>query len=130
MRGPLPSASALVIREKGVLLVKRGREPEPDKWSLPAGLMKIGETAEETVIRETYEETGILIEVEDLLGVYDLIGGGYHYVVICFSCRPVGGELRPGPDVKDARWFSLEELRHIELMDITVEALRDAGLLR
>lgn len=130
MRRPIPSASALIVQEQRVLLVRRGREPEPAKWSLPAGLVRLGETAEETAIRETYEETGISIEVISLLGVYDLIGDDYHYVVICFSCRPVGGELRPGPDVEDARWFSLEELKRTELMNITVEALRDAGLLR
>ena len=129
MRRPLPSASALVVRGQHVLLVKRGREPEPAMWSLPAGLVELGEKAEEAAVRETYEETGILIAVEALLGVYDLIEKGYHYVIICFSCRPVGGELRPGPDVEAARWFRLRELGHIELMSVTREALRDAGIL-
>jgi len=128
MRRPIPSASALVAREGRVLLVRRGREPEPDAWSLPAGLVRTGETVEETAVRETYEETGIFIEIEELLGVYDLIGVNHHYVVICFLCRPTGGRLRPGPDVEEATWFSLGELGDIRLMGVTREALRDAGL--
>mgnify|MGYP000182654397 CR=1 FL=1 len=129
MRRPLPSASALVVRGQHVLLVKRGREPEPAKWSLPAGLVELGEKAEEAAVRETYEETGILVAVEALLGVYDLIEKSHHYIIICFSCRPIGGELRPGPDVEAARWFRLGELGRIELMSVTKEALRDAGIL-
>ena len=109
--------------------MRRGREPEPDAWSLPAGLVRPGETAEETAVRETVEETGIRVAIQALLGVYDLIGPGYHYVVICFRCVPLGGQLRPGPDVEEARWFSLDELGEAELMSVTREALRDAGLL-
>ena len=127
---PLPSSSALVLdgRER-VLLVRRGREPEPDAWSLPAGLIRYGETAEEAAAREVLEETGIRVAIGGLLGVYDLIGPGYHYVVICFLARPVGGQLRPGPDVEDARWFAIKELGQLKLMGVTREALRDAGLL-
>lgn len=129
MRRALPSASALVIRGREVLLVRRGREPEPTSWSLPAGLIEFGEKAEEAAIRETYEETGILVDVKGLLGVYDLIGPDYHYVVICFRCEAVGGELRPGPDVEDAMWFDVDELKKLELMSVTRKALKDAGFL-
>ncbi|RLI11978.1 hypothetical protein DRO33_03205, partial [Candidatus Bathyarchaeota archaeon] len=127
MRRPIPSASALVSDGGRVLLVRRGREPGAGCWSLPAGLIEYGETAEEAAAREALEETGIEIRVRGLLGVYDLIGPGYHYVVICFTCEPVGGSLRPGPDVEDARWFKLEELRGLRLMEVTARALSDAG---
>ena len=126
---PIPSASALVVREGRVLLVRRGREPEPEAWSLPAGLVRYGETVEQAAVRETLEETGISIAIRELLGVYDLLAEAYHYVVICFLAKPLGGRIRPGPDVEDARWFRLEELNDIELMRITRAALRDAGLL-
>jgi len=129
VRRALPSASALVIKGREVLLVRRGREPEPTSWSLPAGLIEFGEKAEEAAIRETYEETGILVDVKGLLGVYDLIGPDYHYVVICFRCEAVGGELRPGPDVEDAMWFDVDELKKLELMSVTRKALKDAGFL-
>ncbi len=109
--------------------MRRGREPEPTSWSLPAGLIEFGEKAEEAAIRETYEETGILVDVKGLLGVYDLIGPDYHYVVICFRCEAVGGELRPGPDVEDAMWFDVDELKKLELMSVTRKALKDAGFL-
>lgn len=110
-------------------MVRRGREPEPDAWSLPAGLIRYGETAEQTAEREVLEETGIKVAIEGLLGVYDLIGPGYHYISICFRARPVGGHVRAGPDVEDARWFKLEELGELKLMNITIRALRDAGLI-
>ena len=126
---PLPSASALVVRGDRVLLVRRGREPEPEAWSLPAGLVRYGETVEQAAVRETLEETGISIAIRGLLGVYDLLAEAYHYVVICFLAEPLGGRVRPGPDVEDARWLRLEELKGIELMSITRAALRDAGLL-
>lgn len=129
MSRPLASASALVAAGGKVLLVKRGREPEPDAWSLPAGLVRWGEEAEETAVRETYEETGVKVAVEGLLGVYDLIGPGYHYVVICYECRPLTSGVRPGPDVEEARWFEFRELRNLRLMSVSREALRDAGLL-
>ena len=126
---PIPSASALVVQRGRVLLVKRGREPEPEAWSLPAGLVKYGETVEQAAVRETLEETGIRIAIRELLGVYDLLTGAYHYVVICFLAEPLGGHIRPGPDVEDTRWFRLKELKDIELMSITRAALRDADLL-
>jgi len=109
--------------------VRRGREPEPEAWSLPAGLVRYGETVEQAAVRETLEETGIRISIRELLGVYDLLAGAHHYVVICFLAEPLGGHVRPGPDVEDARWFRLEELKDIELMSTTRAALRDAGLL-
>jgi len=129
MRRPLASSSSLVLEGGRVLLVKRGREPEPGSWSLPAGLVEHGETAEEAAVRETLEETGVEISIEGLLGIYDLIGRGYHYVVICFLSRPVGGKLRKGPDIQEARWFKIEDLGELVLMSVTREALRDAGLL-
>ncbi|HEW89828.1 MAG TPA: NUDIX domain-containing protein [Candidatus Bathyarchaeota archaeon] len=129
MRAPVPSASALVQRGRYVLLVRRGREPEADSWSLPAGLVEIGETVEEATKREVFEETGIEVEVKGLLGVYDLMGAGYHYVVICFRCEPLNLNVRPGADVEDARWWEVEELAGLKLMSTTAEALSDAGLL-
>jgi len=126
---PLVSASALIAAGGKVLLVRRGREPEPDAWSLPAGLVNWGERTEETAVRETYEETGVRVAVEGLLGVYDLIGPGYHYVVVCYRCRPLTSNVRPGPDVEEAKWFGLRELRSLKLMSVTKKALSDAGLL-
>ena len=126
---PLLSASALVVDKGRVLLVRRGREPEPETWSLPAGLVRYGETVEEAAVRETLEETGIHVALSRLLGVYDLVGRDYHYVVVCFLAEPRGGVVRPGPDVEEAGWFRPEELEDMALMSITRAALRDAGLL-
>jgi len=129
LRRPVPSASALVIYQGHVLLVRRGREPEVNSWSLPAGLIELGETAEEAARRETLEETGIKIEIQRLLGVYNLIGPGYHYIVICFRATPLSTTVRPGPDVEDACWHDLKALKELRLMSVTRKALRDAGLL-
>ncbi|MEM0445399.1 MAG: NUDIX hydrolase [Nitrososphaerota archaeon] len=119
-RYAVAAASALVKRGEGVLLVKRGSMPAKGKWALPGGSVKWGEPIRETVRREVFEETGVRIEVSDLVDVVDVIVRSeaevqYHYVVICFRGHYLGGELRPGTDAEDARWVQVNNLKDFEL---------------
>ncbi len=109
-----------------VLLIRRGTAPLLGEWSLPGGVLECGETLREAVAREAFEETGLLVEPTEMLGVYERIirGGGiraddgrvrYHYVLIDFLCSPVGGNLKAGSDAADVRWFTLEELPALNL---------------
>src|ERR1700686_2653353 len=107
--------------ENRVLLIRRGQSPLLGEWSLPGGVLECGETLHEAVIREAREETGLVVETDEMLGVYERLiryDGGrvrYHYVLIDFLCRPVSGNLNAGSDAADVRWFTRDELPALNL---------------
>ncbi|MCX8181840.1 MAG: NUDIX hydrolase [Candidatus Methanomethyliaceae archaeon] len=110
----------ILIRDQQILLVKRGHEPNKGLWSIPGGLIKLGETAEEAAIREVKEETGLEVSLGAVAGIFNVIikeGNSkikYHYVIIDYFGEVTGGTLRHGTDVTDARWFEINELNNIE----------------
>jgi len=123
-----------------VLLIRRGTAPLLGEWSLPGGVLECGETLREAVAREAFEETGLRVEPTEMLGVYERIirgdsgqgdnlrnkNGGvrYHYVLIDFLCRPVGGDLKAGSDAADVRWFTRDELPALNLAQDTNDVVR------
>jgi ADP-ribose pyrophosphatase YjhB (NUDIX family) len=104
-----------------VLLIRRGTAPLLGEWSLPGGVLECGETLREAVVREAREETGLVVETVEMLGVYERVIPGdegrvrYHYVLIDFLCRPVSGDLKAGSDAADVRWFTRDELPALNL---------------
>ncbi len=120
----------MVIDGNHVLLIKRGRAPLLGEWSIPGGAMELGETVREAVVREVLEETGLVVEAIELLGVFDRgvrDDDGklrYHYVLIDFLCRRVSGEAKASGDADDARWFTIEEVVQLELPKDTAEVIR------
>jgi 8-oxo-dGTP diphosphatase len=118
---PLVGVGAVIVEEKRVLLIRRGTAPLLGEWSLPGGVLECGETLREAVVREAREETGLMIETGEMLGVYERVIRGderrvrYHYVLIDFLCRPVGGDLKAGSDAADVRWFTRDELPALNL---------------
>jgi 8-oxo-dGTP diphosphatase len=122
---PLVGVGAVIVRENRVLLIRRGQPPLLGEWSLPGGVLECGETLREAVVREALEETGLVVESEEMLGVYERIIRDdrpddqkkirYHYVLLDFLCRAVGGDLRAGSDASDVRWFTQEELPALNL---------------
>jgi ADP-ribose pyrophosphatase YjhB (NUDIX family) len=100
----------------GVVLVKRRFEPLAGHWSLPGGLLELGETLVEGVAREMREETGLIVEVGDVLEVFDRIALDedrrirHHYVLVDYWCRPIGGGLQADSDVSDVRVVAPEAL--------------------
>lgn len=127
---PLIGVGAVILDQGHVVLVKRKFPPLAGEWSIPGGRLEIGETQREAVVRETREETGLTVEPGELLGVYDRLlrdDGGrilYHYVLIDFLCWRVAGELQPGGDAEDARWFSKQEMGKISMLEDTAEVIR------
>ena len=91
------------------------------EWSLPGGVLECGETLREAAIREAREETGLVVEVGEMLGVYERVIRSedgrvrYHYVLIDFLCRPAGGELKAGSDAAEVGWFRREGLPALKL---------------
>lgn len=118
---PFVGVGAVIVQDNRVLLIRRGTAPLLGEWSLPGGVLECGETLREAVAREAHEETGLLIETEDMLGFYERIIRSddgrvrYHYVLIDFLCRAVGGDLKAGSDAADVRWFAPEELPALNL---------------
>ncbi|MDY6776509.1 MAG: NUDIX hydrolase [Candidatus Nanohaloarchaea archaeon] len=106
-------AADIIIEESGeVVLIKRGAEPFRGTWSLPGGHVEEGEQVEEAAVREAREETGLEVEVEHVLGIYDEPGRDPRGPVIsvAYVCRPVGGELEADTDAEKAHWFELDDL--------------------
>jgi len=127
---PLVGVGAIIVEGERVLLVKRGHAPLAGEWSIPGGVLEVGETLREAVVREALEETGLTVEAADLLGVYDRVLRDadertmYHYVLIDFLCRRVGGELQAAGDAEDVRWFTPDETEALNLAADTAEVIR------
>ncbi len=126
---PLIGVGILVIENGKILLIKRGNEPNKGLWSIPGGLVRLGESPEEAAIREFKEETGLNAIIEKLLGVFNIIikdNEGkikYHYIVIDYLGKVVSGELRPGDDVLDARWFNINDIKNIQTSITVMKAI-------
>jgi ADP-ribose pyrophosphatase YjhB (NUDIX family) len=118
---------AVILSGERVLLVKRGAPPAAGKWSVPGGLLRLGETVEAAVAREVEEECGIRVCLDGVVGVVDRIirdADGrirYHYVLIDYLATPQGGEARAGSDAAEVRWVQVEELDRYD----TTEGLRE-----
>ena len=127
---PLVGVGAIIIERDCVVLVKRGHPPLAGEWSIPGGVLEMGETLRQAAAREALEETGLTVEVGELLGVYDRIlrdadeRTRYHYVLIDFLCRRVAGDLEAAGDAADARWFGRGEIGQLSLAEDTTEVIK------
>ena len=126
---PLVGVGAIIIEDGRVALVKRAHPPLDGEWSIPGGVLEVGELVREAAVREAREETGLIVEPGELLGVYDRVlrdaAGGvqYHYVLIDFLCRRVAGDLAAASDAAEVRWFGREELAGLVLAEDTLEVI-------
>lgn len=131
---PIVGVGAVILHQGRVLLVKRGSPPLLGEWSLPGGVVELGETLRAAVEREAREETGLTVNAGEVLEVLDRIIPGrndapqYHYVLIDFLCTVEAGELRAGGDAADVRWASRSELAQYKVEQPAVEVIRKAFL--
>src|SRR5574341_1406695 len=129
---PLVGVGAVIVEGERVVLVRRAAEPMAGQWSIPGGLLELGETMRAGAVREAREETGLEVEAGEVLEVLDRIlpdGDGrprYHYVLIDFLCRRIGGELRAGGDAAEARWVQESELAGLGVAEAAVQVIRMA----
>jgi 8-oxo-dGTP diphosphatase len=116
---PLVGVGGVVVHEGRVLLVRRGREPLKGQWSLPGGLLEIGESLTAGVVREVREETGLTVEPLELIELLDRIHREgervrYHYVIADYLCRVVSGELSAASDADEVRWVQRAEWNRLD----------------
>ncbi|ROQ93240.1 NUDIX hydrolase [Desulfosoma caldarium] len=133
---PLVGVGAVVFLEGDVLLVRRGREPAYGLWSLPGGLVKLGESLDAAVRREVLEETGLQVKVVDVVACLDRVfrdtAGriAYHYVLVDFLCEPLSGHIQPGSDVLDCAYFAPHKLHQVPITPGAAEVIQKADRAR
>ena len=120
---PLVGVGGVVIHRNRVLLIRRGSEPLKGEWSIPGGMLELGEELAAGAQRELKEETGLDVEPLECILVFDRIMRKgkrvkYHYVIVDYLCRRKRGRLRPASDVVDARWVRREDLPRYQLTDM------------
>ena len=122
---PLVGIGVVVLSPSGVLMIRRGKPPRVGGWSLPGGAQKVGETVADAARREVREETGLEVEVLGLVDVIDSINPDakgavqYHYTLVDFMARPIGGTLKSGGDAMDAQWIAYDALPELSLWSET-----------
>lgn len=118
---PVVGVGAVIVNDGKVVLVKRRFEPLAGQWSLPGGRLELGETLEAGLAREMLEETGLHVQVGPVVDVFDRIlldperKVRYHYVLIDYLCRPIGGSLTHGSDVAAAEFVDPADLKRYRL---------------
>lgn len=138
---PVVGVGGIILDGHRVVLIKRKYEPLAGRWSLPGGSLEVGESLEDGAARELREETGLEVEVGPMVEVFDRILRDedgrvrYHFVLVDYLCRPVGGTLEAADDVSEARWVALDDLEPYGLTDkatsviVTAQRLAAAGVV-
>jgi ADP-ribose pyrophosphatase YjhB (NUDIX family) len=127
---PLIGVGALIVDDGRVALVRRGQPPLLGEWSIPGGVLEVGETLAAAAVREAREETGLIVEAGELLGIFERLVPDetgrirYHYVLMDFLCRRIDGALFAASDAADVRWFKPEELEDLKLAPDTLAVIR------
>lgn len=118
---PIVGVGAVVISNGRILLEKRKNEPGKGKWSIPGGLVELGEGVEETVVREVKEETGLVVEKPEHIDIVDNVvrdNNGdikYHFVIIDYLVKLKGGTLKARSDAEELKWVTFDEVEKYDL---------------
>ncbi len=118
---PVLGIGAVIIQEGKIALIKRGNEPSKGKWTIPGGLVELGENLEAAVIRETKEETLLDVENPQLIDVVDNVDLDeqgkikYHYVIIDYLVHVKAGTIQAASDAEELRWVPFDEVETYNL---------------
>ncbi|MGQ9492391.1 MAG: NUDIX hydrolase [Anaerolineae bacterium] len=131
-KAPIVGVGAVVVSQGKVLLIRRGNAPNQGQWSIPGGIVELGETMAQAAIREVHEECQVEIEPGDVLSIYELIQRDekgriqYHYVLIDLMARYVRGEPVAGTDAMEVRWAEEADLDKLDIIPRLLPVLRKA----
>jgi ADP-ribose pyrophosphatase YjhB (NUDIX family) len=131
-RHPLVGVGAIILDRGRVLMAQRGKQPLKGWWSLPGGLLELGEALADGLRREVREETGLEVRPLGVLEVFERImrdaagATEYHYVLIDYICRPAGGTLRAGDDVCAVEWVRRRDLARFTITEGTLAVIEKA----
>ena len=129
---PIVGVGAVVIDGDRALVVRRATEPLKGQWSIPGGMLELGEKLRDGLAREVLEETGLEVEVGEVLDVFDSIFPDaegrtqYHYVLVDYRCTVRGGTAKAGSDVSEVRWVTSQEINELGMKEVTVGMIRKA----
>lgn len=119
------AVGAIAVRDGALLLIRRGHAPSRGRWSLPGGRVEPGETPQQALVRELVEETGLTVEVGELVGEVLRPGpDGITYKIQDFMVTPVHGEPVAGDDAMDVAWVPLGDVARYQLSAGLLETLR------
>ena len=127
---PIVGVGAVIVQDGRVVVVRRAAEPLKGEWSIPGGVVELGERLREAAAREALEETGLVVDAGEVLEVFDGIYKDtsgrtqYHYALVDFLCRPTGGEFRAGSDAERVLWVGEDEIESLRMTANTVRVLR------
>ena len=133
---PLIGVGAIILDGDHVVLARRGNQPSAGDWSIPGGLVHLGETLIEAVIREAFEETSLQVKPLFLVELMERIFRDengrirYHYVLADYCCAIMGGNLGAGSDATEVMWADISKLEDFNLAAITVKVVRKALKMR
>ena len=130
---PLVGVGILIRQGDKYLLIQRAAEPDKGLWSVPGGMIEIGERSTEAAVREVYEETGLAVEILRILDVIDKIimdenKVKFHFVIVDYIAEYKSGTLKASSDALKARWVTAEEFRDYELSPTLMVLLKKIGL--
>jgi ADP-ribose pyrophosphatase len=131
---PIVGVGVLIQDDDRYLLIKRASDPDAGLWSLPGGMVELGERAKEAAKREALEETGLEVEIVEVIGVVDKIVEGdgnrikFHFVIVDYLANPVRGSLEASSDALDARWVKPSDFLDYEMSPTLVVLLKRIGL--
>ena len=132
---PRVAVGAVVLDGERVLLARRGRPPGQGKWSIPGGLVHLGERIEDALVREIEEESGLRVRLLGLCGVIDRVVREkdtlrYHYGIIDYVAESVGGRLQAGSDAAEVRWVNVDDLGQYDTTDGLADMIHRARALQ
>ena len=133
---PIVGIGAVIVKDNKVLLIKRAGEPGRGLWSIPGGLVELGEKIKDAVRREVKEETGLEVKVNEIADVTEIITRDeegkvkYHFVIVDFFAEPLKGELKPSSDALEAKWVEFEDLRKYHLTETVEKLFKKLGFLK
>ena len=127
---PVVGVGAFILDGPRVLVIQRGRPPGEGLWSVPGGRLEAGETLAQAVAREVREETGLTVEVGPFVCVIERFGDDFHFVILDYLARVVGGTLAAGTDAADARWVTDQELASLPTTEGLFDVLARARAIR